>query len=313
MLRNYATLLTRAARDNLARIQSLVQEAATNGRGSLGMGELTETGARTSSMLDIERAEAGLEKMIEANRPTLDRLFAEVRGGVGGETLPLLFFLHQHQNHWRVRGNVAEIGILYGLYLICLSYLGADEERIVGLDVFDEQIFNIDKAGEGAEDIVRQNVARFAPRPNMFDLIKADSTSFHSAARFLDFVQKYREFKIFSIDGCHLKNHTIADISFGQSVLANGGLLIIDDFTNDGWTGVADGTATFFASRNIRLAPVLVAFNKLICTTISHQEIYFNALSEWTRTAGFSRRYGAAKPVPIYGYTAWHFNLFRGM
>lgn len=266
-----------------------------------------------SLTLTTDQALGGLNALFDSSRDRIIDTFGHIHGGVGPEALPLIFFINQHQKHWEVKGHIAEIGIFHGLYLLNLGLMAEPGERVVGIDVFDMQMFNIDKAGDGVEAIVRSNIERFARHPERFDLIKADSTSFHSAKRSRAFVDRYGEFKIFSVDGCHLKYHTMADIAFGESMLANGGLLIVDDFTNDGWPGVADGTSAYFASRNLRLAPLVVAFNKLFCTTISHHQLYYDAISAWVAGNHHARFYDHAKEVPIYERPAWHFNQFKGL
>lgn len=183
----------------------------------------------------------------------------------------------------------------------------------MGIDLFADQAFNLDQAGIGQLDVFQANIAAHAPDPKAFDIVSGDSTKFHNEHLFSEFIAKYQAFKIFSVDGCHTAQHTMAEFDFGARILANGGLLVIDDYGNPGWAGVVDGTSRYFAGRNIRLAPLFVGFNKLVCTTISHQPLYFEAVTEWTKTSSATTRYDWIKTLNLFGYPIHHFGLFKGL
>lgn len=262
--------------------------------------------------LTVDDAIAGLDADLARHAPALHEMYAELIG-VGPQTIPLLLFLNRHLAAWGVRGGVCEIGVMQGVYLIVLSKLAADDEPVIAIDLFEEQALNVDQSGISNTPMVERNLDKYVPHPERVRLVQGDSTSFHSHARLARLAADCGEIKVFSVDGCHTKQHTMADIELGAQLLANGGLLIIDDYTNDGWAGVADGTATYFATRNIRLAPLVACFNKLVCTTISHREIYFEAIREWTATASFARHYGHSKVVHFYEHPVWHLNLYAGI
>lgn len=126
-------------------------------------------------------------------------------------------------------------------------------------------------------------------------------------------VRRLHSCKIFSVDGCHTTQHTLADIHFGSQVFANGGLLVIDDFGKPGWGGVVDGTSLYFGTRNVRLAPLMIGFNKLVCTTISHHHIYHKALTDWGSQGVAGRHYDHQKELQMYGWPVVHLNAFKGL
>jgi len=83
------------------------------------------------------------------------------------------------------------------------------------------------------------------------------------------------QFRLFSIDGDHEHYHVTRDITTIASSLAHGGIVIIDDYTNPGWPGVAEGVARhFLLSSHQPLAPIFIGSNKLLLTTAScHNQI----------------------------------------
>jgi hypothetical protein len=250
---------------------------------------------------------------MKANRNRLNAIATQTDGATGPETMPILTLISAHQDYWRVVGHVGEIGVYFGRYILGLACFLNANERAVGIDLFDDQEFNLDQAGIGSLEIFKKNIAAHAADPSVWDSIRADSTKFHNFRELQEFSAKYREFKLFSVDGCHTTSHTLADIAFGANILANGGLLIVDDFGNAGWSGVVDGTSLYFTNRNIRLAPLVVGFNKLICTTISHHNVYFKALSEWIASGASQKYFGHSKTLKMYGNDVFHFNEFKGL
>lgn len=73
---------------------------------------------------------------------------------------------------------------------------------------------------------------------------------------------------------------TASDMALAESVLCPGGLLILDDFFNEAWPGVAEGAARHLASGS-GLVPVAISGNKFIFTTsVEFAAAYRAALAE---------------------------------
>jgi hypothetical protein len=171
-----------------------------------------------------------------------------------------------------VEGAVGEIGVFLGDYLFGLGVCARPDERIVAIDLFEDQRDNIDGSGKHDKglDHFRKRYKDHIANGARLNFVKGDSL-FLTPADLLKASdgQKYR---LFSIDGGHTHYHTINDILLAEAVLCHGGVIIVDDYTNAGWPGVAEGVARYFLQSPRRhLAPVLSQWNKLILTTESRQ------------------------------------------
>jgi hypothetical protein len=68
-----------------------------------------------------------------------------------------------------------------------------------------------------------------------------------------------------------------------QEVIASGGIIAVDDFTNIFWIGVSEGVHRFFIQNPIRkICPIAIYANKMYFTTHSHQKLYIDYLKEQT-------------------------------
>jgi len=69
--------------------------------------------------------------------------------------------------------------------------------------------------------------------------------------------------RLFSIDGGHTAEITRNDLSIAAEAIADDGVVILDDFFNEAWPGVATGTARFFQDNPKMLVPFAVVGNKV--------------------------------------------------
>ncbi len=81
--------------------------------------------------------------------------------------------------------------------------------------------------------------------------------------------------RIFSVDGCHTPEHTANDMRLAASVLAPGGIVVVDDIFNPEWPGVLAGVEDFLrAGDRPSLVPIIAADNKLILCQDDFRERY---------------------------------------
>ncbi len=80
---------------------------------------------------------------------------SEVQGWVttGALTIASVFSNLQRLN--RVEGNICEIGVHHGRYMIALSLLRGVHEKSLAIDVFEDQDLNIDKSGLGTPRLLQ--------------------------------------------------------------------------------------------------------------------------------------------------------------
>jgi hypothetical protein len=111
-----------------------------------------------------------------------------------------------------------------------------------------------------------------------------------------------QQFRIFSIDGGHTPYHLVNDILLIEKVLCHGGVVIVDDYTNPGWPGVAEGVARYFLLHaRRRLAPFLIHWNKLVLTTESYHSQYYAYVCSICERNGMQ-----TYPQKLYGFDVMH-------
>lgn len=146
-----------------------------------------------------------------------------------------------------ITGDAAEIGVFHGKFLLALANLLDPGGKVTALDVFEDQARTLDGAGVGSLDRVQANVELYAPPGLDFAYIQADSSTLTTADR-VDLVRTRGPFRLFSVDGCHTTEHTLADLRTAEDCLSPGGVIILDDYMQPHWPGVTAAVHLFCAS-----------------------------------------------------------------
>jgi hypothetical protein len=253
------------------------------------------------------------------------RLDAYLRGGyktVEGWLFPgaiaLLSSLESIQQELGLRGSVGEIGIHHGKLFILLYLLCREDERAVAVDLFEQQEKNLDRSGLGDEEKFRRNLASHAGDDRRLTLIAGDSTELTPPGLLAAGAGRFR---LFSVDGGHTAQITESDLALVSGVLTDGGVLVLDDYFNEEWPGVSEGTNRFFANRNANadgspLIPFAVGGNKLLFTTDrAHADSYVEHLLRTEPRAALGSRFGCnRKMTNLFGYDVVSYRFFvRGI
>jgi hypothetical protein len=179
------------------------------------------------------------------------------------------------QSQLNVSGHVAEIGVHEGKLFILLCLLRSPGEEAVAIDVFDKQDLNRDKSGRGSRGPFEKNLKRHVALGKQAMIIACDSRNLSA-----DVLVRTAggPFRIFSIDGGHEADTVLHDLEVAAGALAEGGIIVLDDYFNEGWPGVADGTNRFFYSGHFpELVPFAIAQNKLLIGQRGYAERYRSA------------------------------------
>ena len=187
--------------------------------------------------------------------------FPHIQGWVSSGHLQPLKLVDEIQRSVGIKGHVAEIGVFHGKFLLALASLLNPGDKVTALDVFDDQDKNLDGAGEGNLGILQQNVAAYGRQDLDYSYVQADS----SALTMLDKVELTRSrgpFRLFSVDGCHTTEHTLADLRTAQDCMAPGGVIILDDYMQPHWPGVTEAVSLFCTGAP-RMVPFLYTLHKL--------------------------------------------------
>jgi hypothetical protein len=80
-------------------------------------------------------------------------------------------------------------------------------------------------------------------------------------------------FRLLSVDGGHTLEVTLHDMMVASCLVRDGGIVVLDDFPNPSWLGVAEALMHFVHAQD-RLVPFLHGANKVWFTTPDHVHVY---------------------------------------
>ena len=200
--------------------------------------------------------------------------FRRIEGWCSGYLSGVLKLIDAHQRAHGVAGGVAEIGIHHGLLFLMLNSLCDVSEQSYAIDLFEAQGLNIDHSGQGSKTAFLDNMARFDGKRGPSACVGAADSTTADIRRVVT-----APVRIFSIDGGHTAEHTVADLHSAQSVLHPSGVVILDDVTNDHWLGVIEGAMSFLQHRPT-LVPFAIGFNKLLLANLSHAGDYAELIAD---------------------------------
>lgn len=198
----------------------------------------------------------------------------QVAGWVAPGALTAMQILMQAQDQIGVSGHIGEIGVHHGRYFLAMAALSRSSEKLVAVDIFEDQHLNIDKSGQGDREQFLANIAVHGPADaeSRLLLIKADSTDIQP--------EQLRDaagdsFRFFSVDGGHTVRHVINDLALAEATLAEGGVISVDDFFNSDWPGIAEGLLRYVMESATTLVPLFYGDNKLYLVQKSWVEDYW--------------------------------------
>ena len=203
----------------------------------------------------------------------------KIQGWVDPRLLDYLLLVGEIQRNLALTGNVAEIGVFEGRFLLALAHLAAPREKCVAIDIFENQHFNIDGSAPGIPINFDSNWARFAPSYVSLVKIRADSLALTLSER-IDIGRQHGPFRIFSVDGGHTVDHVVSDMTFAQDTLALGGVIMVDNYFRAHWPGVTEGLQNFVARGTSKVKPFLFVGNKLFLCSVSVHEHYLSVFKD---------------------------------
>lgn len=182
--------------------------------------------------------------------------------------------LHEYQEQEGVRGPIAEIGVFHGKFFIGLALTKSDQAPHLALDVFDMQRFNLDGAGKGNLEAFKENIRKAGIAEDSVRIHPTDSMAL-KPADLASLHDQSRPFSMFSVDGCHMVEHTINDFRIAMEMTSPGGIIFVDDYLNPDWPGVQEGLARLYLNDAPRFVPLAYTSNKLFTCHISyHKEMH---------------------------------------
>ncbi len=206
----------------------------------------------------------------------------KVAGWLENGAISIALLLNDIQAHNNVRGGIAEIGVHHGKFFILLGSLLRDGERGVAIDVFDDQELNVDLSGNGNRRIFEANLHRHFGDTRDIHILQADSLELD----YQDIIAKVGKIRIFSVDGCHTRVHTINDIRKAAAALCDDGVIIVDDIFNTEWPGVLEGVISVLSEPENDLLPLATGANKLVLCKAAAYAMYTRGIFDSLQRIG---------------------------
>ncbi len=236
----------------------------------------------TSNIFDLKNFERLANITISSDIKKYYSDIDKVDGWFDKRHIIILLLINLFQTKNSINGNLGEIGVWQGKSFIPLMLLAKNNEYAAAIDCFESYEFNRDNSGGGScsFEIFNKNVEKYCSKHSNLRVIKGDSSSF-SAKDYLSVMENGKGFRIFSIDGCHEAPSTIKDMENAFNCLADGGVIIIDDYFHTCWPGVSEGL-NFFMNKNVNcLKPFLIAWNKIFFAQPAFAKKYFDLIKEF--------------------------------
>lgn len=145
------------------------------------------------------------------------------------------------------------------------------------VDLFERQELNVDRSGCGSLEIFKRNLADFDEHAGAnVEIIAGDSLD-----PALDLRSRVREgsVRFLSVDGGHTVEHVMNDLAIARDLIANAGVVIVDDMFNVRWPSVAEGVNLWLSQRPT-LVPFAIGRNKLLMCKFSFQQAYFDHMRQ---------------------------------
>lgn len=202
--------------------------------------------------------------------------YKKVKGWLTPGAVSLITKINDAQKTLGIKGHVGEIGVHHGKLFVLLYLLAGSDENAVAVDLFEQQHLNDDRSGKGDLEILLSNLGTYAKDRTKLKLIKGDSTAIdatdvRSAAG--------GGLKLFSVDGGHTAQITCHDLMTACNSICDGGVIILDDYFNEEWPGVSEGTNRFFAvNKDSNLAPFVIGGDKVFFTNKAYADKYMDIL-----------------------------------
>lgn len=199
---------------------------------------------------------------------------ASVPGWFHNRDMALFFYLTKLQGKVaKVEGDICEVGVYAGKSLILLGMMSNPKEKLVAMDLFLEDFLEQTQA----------NMKQFCPSVENVEYVKCETSELS-----VDGVQKHfpRPLRFLHIDAGHEYHEVLHSLVVLAPYVANGGIIVMDDYHDREFPGIEAATLDFCAITSPRqFVPFVVGHNKIYLTTPRHAHLYMKALLKQPRFA----------------------------
>jgi hypothetical protein len=195
----------------------------------------------------------------------IERKLPAIVGWLASDTAYLTAYLMNFQSTHGIGGPALEFGVYHGKYLLLLLHCALKHgEWVGGYDTFHLS---------APETPWRHAAALFGSHDRMA-LWKADSRTLTNDAVLLQIGVPPR---FVSVDGDHSAEGTLHDLRVASEVMADDGIIALDDMFNAIAMGAAEGSFRFLGSPGCKVVPFAYVDNKTLLCNRDHHRFYFDA------------------------------------
>jgi|SRR5665213_110072 len=196
-----------------------------------------------------------------------------IRGWEMKQHLQLFEACHRAQRTISAFGSVVELGTYQGSTFIPLIRTKRAGEKALAIDPFERGMDEGIDYGIGNEAILRANLERLCP--GLPDVeIWARFSNDVTVSGLLDHVGRVRTFHI---DGERSATSVRHALELADGTLAPRGVVLLDDFLNEGWPGVSEGAFNFFNSSDGLTPFALIKCKLALCRAEFYAPYFFEA------------------------------------
>lgn len=215
----------------------------------------------------------------------------------------LFALLDEIQKAACVTGPIFEIGAYHGKSAVLLAHMLDSRTETLGVcDTFGATGVASGSPDAGFLDRFERNMREYGPagvrvrvhRKNAADLTVRDTSS---------------DCRFFHIDGGHSAADVVRDLGIAADALQPDGVVVLDDFHNFAWPGVAEGFFRFMNDRPGVFEPLVMGFNKGVLVRPDARGLYQPAFEDPERCwRAIPRGPFALKTVELCGVDAFLFH-----
>lgn len=123
---------------------------------------------------------------------------------------------------------------------------------------------------------MESNLRKFGIAPEQVKIDPRSSDMVHPA----DLISQVGPVRLFSVDGGHWLDIVVNDLVLAEEVLAEHGVIALDDFHRAEWPEVSAGYFKWFAERKRPIVPFAIGFKQLYLCQSDRVDFYQGVLAE---------------------------------
>jgi hypothetical protein len=198
---------------------------------------------------------------------------ARIAGWGLQQHLQLFEACHRVQRAISAVGGVVELGTHQGATFIPLIRTKRADEKALAIDPFERGRDEGIHYGAGNEAVLRANLKILCPDMAGIE-IWARSSNEITIADLLDHLGHVRTFHI---DGERTATSVRHALELADGTLESHGVVLLDDFLNEGWPGVSEGAFDFFRSCDALVPFALIKCKLALCRAAFHEPYFIEA------------------------------------